>query len=203
MSTTQYAFSVDAGDSLRRARAILGAIPAKVAKAERRAMRALSKWVERQVLRAASQELGVTQKALKAAARIKSKATDQIVKVWIGTNPVKAHFLGTVRWTPLLGPGSRPGRKPSRMAGARAGKRQFPGSWSWGEGSKTGKTIMRRTGQFVQTGARRRERIAAVTVPVHDAMARRLDNMAPEIAERFDTLYRQQLNYALNVEGRR
>lgn len=190
MSTVQYAFAVDPGDSLLRARAILGAIPAKVAKAERRAMRALSKWVERQVLRAAAQELGVTQKALKAAARIKSKSTDQIVKVWIGTNPVKAHFLGTVRWT-------------RRMIGARAGKRQFPGSWSWGEGSKTGKTIMRRTGQFVQTGARRRERIAAVTVPVHDAMARRLDNMAPEIAERFDTLYRQQLNYALNVEGRR
>ena len=190
MSATRYAFGIDPGGSLLRARAVLGALPEKISRAERRALRELSKWAQRQVLRAAAQEIGVSQKALKAAARFKSRLDTHGISIWIGTNPLKAHLLGTVRWT-------------RRMLGAKAGRRQFPGAWSWGEGSKTGKAIMRRTGKFGFGGKWYREQIAIVTVPVHEAMARRLDGMGPEIAERFDTLFRQQLNYALHVEGRR
>lgn len=193
---------IDTGGTLERARASIHAAPGKIDLAERRALRVMRTWVTRQVLQAASKETGITQKALRAAGRIKSTQMAHAITIWIGTNPIKAHHLGTVVWTPLLGPGSRHNRKPSRMAGARVGKRQFPGSWSWGEGSKTGPAIMHRTGIFGRLGKLNLERIDVVTVPVHEAMERRLNALRPEIPQRFDIEFRRQFNYALNLEGR-
>lgn len=149
-------------------------------KAQKRALRKLMTWLRRQVLREASAATGASQKALKAALRYRATLTDTRIDIWIGTNPISAHYLGRVRWT-------------KRMKGARAGRRLFPGSWSWGPGSKTSKAIMRRKTELPLP-------IERVEVPIHNAVSARVNGLLPEIGARYQTLMERELDYAMNVE---
>lgn len=175
---------IDTQGTLERVRAELQAMPRGMERARKRAATKTRTWVRRQVLRAVSQSIGVPQKTISGLKRF-AAVTDTAggVRIWIGTNPLKAHHLGAVRWT-------------RRMAGARAGRRSFPGSWSWGPGSRTGTAIMRRTGAG-------RLPVEVVTVPIHETVLARILGMEPEIGERYSTLLRQELNYALNHEQAR
>lgn len=174
--------TVSADEGLARVRDAFERMPEGVDRAKKRALRKVGTWLKRQVLRAASVASAIPQKWFNQAMRYRVTASPEGLTVWIGTNPVKAHRLGRVRWTP-------------RMDGARVGKRSFPGSWSWGRG-KTGPAVMYRTGAS-------RLPIDVETVEIHPAILARLESLQAEAAERFETLLRQELNYALTVEGAR
>ena len=183
MSVESYSFDIDTQGTIDRAKLELDDLPRRIDRATRRALRKLMTWIKRQVLKEAAAASGTTQKALKAALRYRATTTDAGgIDIWIGTNPIKAHYLGRVRWTP-------------RMKGARVGRRLFPGSWSWGPGSKTGPAVMERL------PSARRLPIYPVEVEIHDQIAARIRGMEPEINARYKTLMLQELNFAINVES--
>lgn len=178
------AVTIDDQGAFERVRRAMEAMPEQVEKARKRALRKLLTWVRRQVLRAVASAAGMTQKAFKAVLRYNLETQDDgSIKIWIGTNPVQAHYLGTVRWT-------------RRMKGARVGRRLFEHAWSWGPGSKTKTLVMRRRGEG-------RLPIDPVTIEIHEAVSRRVEEMLPAISERFERLLMQELNYALQVEAAR
>ena len=181
------ALHVDARAGFQRVSAAFGRMPAATDRAMARALRKLSTWMRRQVLRAASQAAGIPQVFFKRSIRYHTtidKDTHGIsgVSVWIGTNPIKAHRLGAVRWT-------------KRMRGARVGRRSYPGSWSWGRG-KTGPAVMYR-------GGGSRLPIFVEKEEPHQAVYARLSGLQDEAAARFERLLAQELNYALNHEAAR
>jgi hypothetical protein len=182
MSAT-IALSVDAKAGFDRVAGTFGRLPQATERAQARALRKLSTWLGRQVLKAASQASGIPQKffqkALRHHVRLMGKADG--VTVWIGTNPIPVHRLGSVRWNP-------------RMTGARVGRKSYPHAWSWGRG-KTRNAVMRRTGDS-------RLPIERVEEKPHAAVLKRLQALQAEALARFDALLRQELNYALNVEAR-
>ena len=180
---------IDTQGTLERLRRELEAMPDGIARAQRRALRKLSKWMQSQILKEVAAATGATQKTLKALVRYKTTLREDSLMIWIGTNPLKAHWLGKVKWT-------------RRMAGARAGRRGYPGTWSWSSGPTQG-LIMQRTGAFGRNGNPRLERIDVVTVPVNDPVLTRLQALQPSIDTRYQTLLAQELNYALTVERRR
>jgi hypothetical protein len=180
----QYQFAIDATGALAQARAEIGSLPAKVTRAKGRALRKLMTWLQRQVLREAAAAAGVTQKALKAALRYRATRSAERIDIWIGTNPIAAHHLGTVRWT-------------RRMRGARVGRRLFPGSFAVNGPRTGGHTVV-----FERVDARRYP-IAKVMVPIDAAIRRRVAGMTEEIAERFARIMTQELRYALTVEASR
>lgn len=177
---------IDTGGTLERVTASVRNLPAGVERAKKRALRKLATWVQRAVLREAATAAGTTQKVIKALNRYSVRPTQTGIVIWVGTNPIKAHHLGKVTWTP-------------RMSGARVGRRAFPGGWSWDKG-KTQGLVMRRTGSFGRNGNPRLERIDVVRVPIDDPVRTRLEQMEPDIAARLMTLFRQELNYALRIE---
>lgn len=177
--------SLDVGQGYARVRQQFARMPAASQRAMARALRKLSVWLNRQVLRAGSQASGIPQAWFKRALRYHTTITKEGgrpvgVSVWIGTNPIKVHRLGNVRWS-------------RRMQGARVGRRSYPGSWSWGYGA-TGKAVMQRTGAG-------RLPIEVVREHIHEPVLARLRDIEREAAERFERLLVQELNYALNVEA--
>ena len=180
MSDAPLRISIDAEGALRALERQMARMPAAVDRARKRALRKLSTWVQRQILREAASAAGVTQKLMRTLVRYRATRTDDQLSIWIGTNPLKAHHLGTVRWT-------------RRMAGARVGRRLFAGSWSWPDG-KTGGLVMERSSDA-------RLPIDVVTIPIHDAVLRRIEQIKPDVDRRFQTLLMQELNYALRVEA--
>lgn len=173
---------ISAGDSFARVAATFERMPAAAERAQQRALRKLAVWIKRRVLQAASAAASIPQKFFERAMRYRVTQSPDGLKVWIGTNPVKAHRLGAVRWS-------------KRMLGARVGKRSFPGTWSWGRG-KTGPAVMSRVGGS-------RLPIDVERVDIHPAILARLESIQTEAAERFETLLRQELNYALIHEAAR
>jgi hypothetical protein len=167
--------------------------PEGIARAQRRAAKKLETYARRQVLRAASQASGATQKVLLALIRFRaSRVGDMGLSIWVGTNPIKLHHLGTVSWTQRK-KNERTG-KWKMTKGARVGRKVYPGTWSWGRG-KTGPAVMERTGDT-------RLPIDVVRVDIHDAIRTKIDAIIPEIAARYETLLAQELRYALELETR-
>lgn len=180
---------VDTQGTLERLQAQMAAMPRSVERARVRALRKLSTWIQRQALREAAAAAGVTQKLMKTLVRYRASINDQRISIWIGTDPIGAHHLGTVRWTPRT-------RRGQYTVGARVGKRVFPRTWSWSEAQKTAGLVMQRRGAD-------RLPIDKVVVPIHQAVLDRMNQLQPAIAARFQTLLLQELNYALNHEARR
>lgn len=177
---------ISTGGSIEAALSALDELPRGVERARMRAHRKLVVWLRRQVLRAMAAAAEVPQKTFLALLRFRTTmAGDGSITVWIGTNPISAHHLGTVTWT-------------RKMKGARAGSRMFVGTWSWVNkpGAKTGPAIMKRT-------TLDRPPIEVERVPIHDAVRARLNAMQTEIGERYQTLLAQELRYALDIETRR
>lgn len=187
---------IDTRGTLEQVRGQLAAMPQGVERARKRAARKLGTWARRQVLRTIAQAVEVPQKVIGANKRFTATVLPEGgLRIWVGTNPIPAHRLGTVRWT-------------RNMAGARAGRRLFPETWSWGPGSRTGTAIMYRNEDVrVMTKGRYqgkvREAIDRWDVLIHDHVLARITGMEPEIGERYSTLLLQELNYALRVEAAR
>lgn len=192
--------TLDSHGTIERARATLGRMPAGTERARRRALRQTLTWIKRQVLRAAAAGAEIPQKQFAALLRFHSgQRPDGGVSIWVGTNPIAAHRLGTVVWAPYRGAGSRPrGRPktPGKGTGARVGRRVFPGSWSWGPGSRTGTAVMQRLGA-------ERLPIERVNVPVHERIQARIGALQPAINDFFEKKLLQQLRYQLHLEDER
>lgn len=180
---------IDTQGTLERLQAQLARMPRAVETARKRALRKLSTWVQRQALREAAAAAGTSQKVMKTLVRYQARINDQRIAIWIGTNPIAAHHLGTVRWTPRT-------RRGQFTVGARVGRRVFPGTWSWSAAARTAGLVMRRRGAD-------RLPIDKVVVPIHQAVLDRMNQLRPDIVARFQTLLRQELNYALHVEAQR
>jgi len=177
------AIQVDARAGFERVAASFGRMPKAVDRAMARALGRLATWIKRAALRAASQASGVPQKFFARAFRYHVDVTDEGLSVWIGTESIEQHRLGKVVWS-------------RSMKGARVGRRSFPGAWSWGPGSKTGPAIMERVGSA---------RLPIAQVPreeIHPAVLGAMTRIEAQARARFDVLLKQQLNYAINVEGR-
>jgi hypothetical protein len=190
-------FSVNTAGTVERVARQLAATPQALDRARLRALRKLLTWVQRQVLRAASEASGATQKALKAMMRYQvTTQGNGAIRIWIGTNDIGAHNLGTVRWT-------------RRMQGARVGKALYYGAWSWSPRTPPILTqglvmqrnrVWRRASKGTYAG-KRREMIEKVMVEIHELVSWRIQKLLPEIADRFERLFTQELRYALNLEA--
>lgn len=175
---------IDSRGSIARAERELGALPDGIARARRRALRKLMTWLSRHVLRTVSGATAITQRTLKTLMRVQDSLTEDGITIWIGTNPIPAHRLGTIRWT-------------RRMQGARAGRRLFPGTWSWPAARRTAGLVMERTGRFGRRNNPALERIDRVDVPIDTQVRRAIDGLMPEIEQRYQTLMLQELRYQL------
>jgi hypothetical protein len=161
--------------------AVMSTTPKDFERAEARAFRALGVWVGRQVSRAVAKVIGATQANVRKLGRVRINRGPKGVDIWIGTNPVAVHKLGNVTWTPYRGKGSRPKARPKapgRGRGARVGGKLYPGSWSWGAGSQTGASVMRRT------GAERDAAVEVVTADINDPVQARMRELKPVIQAR-------------------
>jgi hypothetical protein len=173
---------------------MLRAAPKQYARAEKRAMRAMKRWMTRRILQVLSKALKVSQKVAKTA--VKPSVTlrgDNSVLVYVSLRPIAVHKLGTVRWTPYLGPGSRPKRRPKapgKGKGARVGKDLYPGSWAW-----------KPKGPVWERDASDKPRV--VTKEVDDLITRGVDEIMPEIGERVQFEMRRALQAERYLEARR
>ena len=181
------AFSVDAQAGFQQVAATFGALPQHTERAQRRALKKLATWLKRRVLQAASHASAIPQKFFQNAMRYHVTVNPDGLVVWTGTDPIGVHRLGAVTWARTT-----PGGRPTK--GAKVGRKVYPGAWSWGRG-KTGPAVMQRTGAT-------RLPIAAVQVHPHEPILERLQALQQEAGRRFETLLRQELNYALTVEAR-
>jgi hypothetical protein len=174
---------------------VLRTAPEQYKRAEKRAMQAMKRWITRRVLQVIARALKISQKAAKSAVRPQvALRGDNAVLVFIPLRPVAVHKLGTVRWTPYLGVGSRPKSRPKapgKGKGARVGRELYAGSWSWGGRAKKGE----KAGRLVwERGPGERPRV--VTKEVDGLITRGIDEVMPEIAERV----RFEMRRALGAE---
>lgn len=185
---------VDTGAAWAEISRYLDTVSIKSQRAVGRALRKFRRVIRRLALQAAAESSGLTQKYFLQAFRFHAEMERENgelvgVSIWIGTNPIPVHRLGTVRWQ------RRTTVRKQLIAGASVGKKRYPGAWSWGYGV-TGSAVMRRSGQS-------RLPIERVEVEPHEAVLARLRSMAADLQARFIRLMRQELNYALNVESAR
>ena len=156
----------------------LEAIPQAADRARRRALSKLKTFVESQVAKVVSAELKIPQKTVKALGRVRQTVRgDGAMSIWVGTDDIPVHRLGTVSW------------KRSEK-GAKVNRRLYPGTWSWGKGSKTGTAVMRRVGDT-------RLPIESVREPIHESVSQRIQDLLPEVSERYGRLMRREMRYAL------
>lgn len=157
---------------------ILGGVRSRAfERAANRAVRKAARWLRTQLARAVAQDAGIpVTRFRQMRVSLRYDREDWSANLWLGLNPIPAHRTGKVKWT-------------RRMRGARAGRRQFRGSFAWGPNPDK-PVIFRRQGQA-------RTPIEKVTVPVDEAAeehARRLERRA---LQRFQTVLRQELNYEM------
>lgn len=171
-------------DELKYLEARLSLMPPALERARRRALKKLSTYVQRQVLREAAKAADVTQKLIKSLLRFRASLKEDSLGIWLGLNPIPVHYLGTVTWS-------------RKMPGAKVGARSFPGSWSWKECKVKGLEgkVMRRTGAD-------RLPIEKVTLPIYTQVQARLQAILPDIRARHEKLLLQEMRYAL-IEGAR
>ncbi len=175
--------------------------PAKTDKAIRRAMTKLSRFSERQVLRGLSRATQVTQKKMKELGRVRvslrtpGKGSDHYkLVIWIGLSDISAHYLGRPVATAS---GVRTGRYNwdgalvFQPVGARS-EMVFKRAPSW----KHQKQVSLKSGRTLWMGLP----IEKVSLPIADAARQAIQQLQPQLSERFTTLMRQELNYVNLIE---
>lgn len=146
----------------------------RVIKAMRRTDRKMFAWLNREVKKITSKTLGLPAKRITENKRIASKKRRQGGGgVWIGLNPLKAHWIG--------------GRQLKK--GAKVGKEVFPNAW-WNEKHSV---FFRRDS---------RGKLDVLKIDVADKVEPRLKRIVPAARKRFKEIFKQELHYALNVENR-
>lgn len=165
----------------------LSATPEKVRKAEVRALKKIGQYAGSQVARgiAAAERIplrtltrGRAGKAGRLRVRVPETTAALKAQVWIGTNPVKASYLGKPRQT---------------KAGARAGQHAFPGAFV--ATMKSG-----HVGIFKRAHGSRKLDEQVIRLQSAQSV---VDKVLGPLPERHYALLMQELNYELRVRGGR
>lgn len=183
--------------------------PKQVALARASALRKMRKRIETAVKRQAAKELRMPQKAL--GGRFfsnKIKTGDDVLTVWIGTQPVSPFNLGTV------GIYGEPGRPSS---GVMVGRRKYKGAFLATIYTAQQKIWIRlhskfyspelyptkrRSGDRGWTELRGRFPVVRAAVPVDAILEQVVERDGEEILDQFVTVFMQELNYYTNVRGK-
>lgn len=176
----------------------------------RRAINKTGGWARSHGSRAIAQENGLPLSVLRGkrdasgkrqGARVAlypASGEDLSALVWFGLAPIKASKLGTLRQTPL---------------GAKVGSRLFEGAFVAGVHAGVG-SAFRRLGENVPSGLGGRihtgifMRRGSSRLPIDEqyvylsASTNALRRIAAQVPIRMRTVFRQELNYELNVRGR-
>lgn len=165
----------------------------------RRAINKTLKWAQSHGTRAIAQEQGVPLKVLRSRKRIAiHPATNNDLSglAWFGLAPIKAGYLGVLRQT---------------SSGAKAGSRFFAGAFvatmqtgassafrKLGESVPSGLNDPTHTGIFKREGKSRfpiKEQYVSIS-----ASQNALRRIAGQVPGRMRTVFRQEMNYAVNVQ---
>ena len=175
--------------------------PEKTDKAIRRAMTKLSRFAERQVLRSFSRATKVTQKKVKELGRVRvtlhkpgQKSDQYELVIWVGLDDIPAHYLG---------------RPVQTGSGVRAGRYRWEGAFVFQPVNARSEMVFKRapdwqhkkqislkSGRTVWMGLP----IEKITFPIADAARQAINQLQPQLLERFTTLMQQELNYAYRIE---
>ncbi len=175
--------------------------PAKTDKAIQRALRKLSSFAERQVLRALSRATQVSQKQIKELGRVRltlhkpgERSEDYELVIWIGLNDIPAHYLG---------------RPVQNSRGVRTGRHFWESAFTVQPASSSQELVFQRApdwkhkkqlslknGRTIWMGLP----IEKVSLPIAEASRKAIDALQPQLFERFSTLVQQELNYAFRIE---
>lgn len=177
-----------AADGLDQVAARIGAYPAEIEAARKRTVTKATKFAVGEVRKGISSSLGITQKVLLDRRRIASRPG----LVWIGIKPIAAVYLGKPRQT---------------KTGAKAGRRSYKGAFiAKMPSGHVG--IFRRVPPSVRWSKRRSRKwspnlpIEEVREPIKGAVAI-VESVRQKISDRIPVLFRQELNFEVNVRGRR
>ena len=206
MSSDSYSLWIDG--ELERLQAEFAQAPDKVSKAVHRAMRKLSTYAERQVLRALSRTHPITQKQLKKLRRLRVKlytpsygpsgnvvVNAYMLSIFVGTNEIAAHYYG----------------KPQRVVkGVKTGRIFWQGAFIvprlTGDGAQVFKRKKEWRHRYVRS--RRQGRMMWMGLPIkleknsfHDDAVRALKDIEPSLEQRYITLVQQELHYAFHIES--
>ena len=164
-------------------------------------MTKLSRFAERRVLRALSRATQVSQKKVKELGRVRvtlhkpgTRSGQYELVIWVGLADIPAHYLGRPVQT---GSGVRTGRY--RWDGAfvfqPVGTRHemvFQRAPEW----KHKKQVSLNSGRTMWMGLP----IEKVSLPIANAARQAINQLQPQLLERFTTLMQQELNYVYRIE---
>lgn len=172
-------------------------------RAIKRAIRKTLSWLQREMLREISRASGLSPAVLKQYRRVAIKAGDVEGRVWAGLNPLPAHEAGTVSWSP-------------NSAGASAGGNFYEGAFYRPVYGSTAKVWIRTrrnqsAGNPIYHGRKRyktfsgevsggRFPVEVVGMQLEEYSADVTDRLEQAARTRFETILRQELNYALHHE---
>ena len=194
-------YSIDISADLETLLVLFKDSPDKVDKAVRRAMKKLSRYAERQLLRALSRAHPLSQAQLKKLRRLRLKVftpnnavNDYALLINFGTNPVAAHYYG------------KPQQRPK---GVKAGKEFWKGAFIVPQTSSGELRVFKRKANWKHkyVRSRRSGRMMWMGLPmalqrkdIHEDAVTVMNALQPQLAERFSALVSQELNYAFNIE---
>lgn len=198
---------MDFARAVRNATAVIQSTPKQMEVATQRAIRKTMRWIRGVAARELSQQLGIPQKTLKKRLTLSrvNKGMDQAHVLWMGVAPLSAELAGKARQT----------RK-----GVTVGKHKYEGAFLrsiYNPEENVWIRVKRNQRQNYSTVSRRRKpstgsisaelagRFPVQRIGIEVDMAaqeifRRLERRA---LDRFNTLIEQELNYAVNVEGKK
>ena len=195
-------FSIDVSADLETLLNEFKDSPDKVDKAVRRAIKKLSRYVERQVLREISRHHPLSQRQLKKLRRLRIRVftpnhavNDYALSVYVGTHPITVHHYGS----------------PSQQArGVKTGRLFWKSAFLISANHSDKQLVFKRTKHWEHkyVRSRRSGRWMWMGLPIkqqknhsfHEDVERALNALQPEIQQRFSTLIQQELNYAFNIE---
>lgn len=185
----------------------LGVFGREATVARARAIRSTLKWVRTRVRRDAAKQLKVPQKVLnKRLVTSKVKNTDASGKLWAGTWDISPFALGS--------PASN-----IRTRVIQVGNRRYKGAFVKPIFTSEPNIWMRKRsknydanlyppsrtggGNSIPAELRHKFPVVKAAIRVDDTMAAVFQRDADEIREQFSKNLRKEINYALNIEGRR
>lgn len=198
-------------DAIREVIRRFGSTPNQVALARASALRKMRKRVETKIKREAAKELRMPQKALESRFFSNTiRKGDDVLKIWIGTNPVSPFSIGSVR---VYG-------TPGKTGGVKAGKRTYRGAFLASIYTGREKVWIRlhskhyspelyptlhRSGDrglTDESGLRGRFPVVRAAVLIDEVMEKIVDRDGEDILADFNQVFTQELNYYTNIRGK-
>lgn len=163
----------------------------KVGKAIDRAIRKTIRWMRKALIKLVAAEAKIPQKSIRLRVKDTVNQKDKYGSVWLGLNPVSAHYVGRPRETPR---GVNVGRR-HRFESAFF-QRVFRGNEK-----KVYRRVFRGAGSSQRGKGDGRFPVELMTIPIDDIGEESAKKIQREAKVRFVRTLTQELNYALNVEG--